>query len=105
MKKLEAKDFVKINGGCFCYCLTEPFDRSMPTIFVDEVSSKDECRDICYRNESLPYYGGGDCYSALLIPDHFDKLSKSTQDRINYRNGGWKMSKIHYMKGDYSELF
>ena len=93
MKKLEAKDFVKINGGCFCYCLTEPFDRSMPTIFVDEVSNEDECKNICYGDRSLPYYGGGYCYDEMQVPSiPFNELSIESQNRTNYRNGGWKIN-------------
>ncbi len=92
MKKLQVEDFIKITGGgCFCYCRSRRSIANINMLYVNEVENIDECYKVCdHQNESLPYYGMGDCYSGLFILDYPEFASPYLINVFKYINGGWK---------------
>ena len=88
----------QINGGCFCYCFTNPYNISMTTLFVQETATDAECRAVCTQSKTLPFYGHSACaeglYQLLGHPKNIN-YPQHVIDRVNYRNGGWKASYPH----------
>ncbi len=82
----------QINGGCFCYCFTNPYNISMTTLFVQETTTDEECRAVCNQGKTLPFYGHAECADSLynLFDEEHIPYPQSTKNLLAYQNGGWK---------------
>ena len=88
----------QINGGCFCYCFTNPYNILMTTLFVQETATDEECNTVCTQDKTFPFYGYAECidelYCLLGYPDDIS-YPQHVIDTFNYLNGGWKVNYPH----------